>query len=418
MRLRIEFLVFCAMMYALGAIASAQLLSGPAGSSPSVVQATLTAPGSAPFQLKAIITEGHEPDPIAHVEMFWVSPDKWRRTIKSDDFSQTLIVNGDKVFEEDSGDYFPLGLQTLVAAMVDPKPILDALRPGDRLQTKANGASSESGAVSFGRGIIGTGPYGLMEHVGAAGHSVDFMMYENFKGKRVARLLINSVSVGDSLHAKVTELKELKNHDEALFSVAQPTPKEKLIRSVVIPEAEFRSIGLETHAIIWPQVLDGRTTGAATFYISLDRSGRVREVLPVQTDNERSNDSARRQIMRWKFKPLIKDGFPVQAESILTFTLNTRAWGPPNVLTDAEARKLASNVVEPEIPSGGFPAGTTETLMTAVDSDGIVIEVIAGDGPPALFQPCYKALLKWHFNPILQDGEPRPYRAEIKCQVH
>lgn len=402
---------------ALGTATSAQQVSAPSHSTPTVVQATLIAPGSLPFHIKAVITEGRDPDPVGHVEMYWVAPNRWRRTIEADNFSQTLVVNGDNVFERDSRDYFPLGLQTLVRAMVDPQPILDAHRPEDRLQTKANGGASESGTLMFGGRLTVRSPYGLTESVGAPGHSVDFMKYENFKGKRVARILVNSVGAGESLRATVTELEEFKNRGDELFQITEPTPKEKQIHSVVLHETDFRSLATDKLEIVWPQVLDGATTGTSAFYVSVDRSGQVREALPLHTDNERSNDSARRQIMKWKFKPVMRDGGPVQAESILTFGLNTRAWGPAAPLSDAEARKLASNITEPMVPPGTAPAGTVYTLWAAIDSEGNIIEVIPAEGPPGLFGPCYQALLKWHFNPILENGEPRPYRAEIKFRI-
>jgi hypothetical protein len=69
-----------------------------------VVQAWLTEPGSTPFYLQAVITERSDPNEHIDVEMSWLTPDKWKRTIKSEEFSQTLIVNGEKVFEEDSAD--------------------------------------------------------------------------------------------------------------------------------------------------------------------------------------------------------------------------------------------------------------------------------------------------------------------------
>ena len=149
----------------------------------------------------------------------------------------------------------------------------------------------------------------------------------------------------------------------------------------------------------------------------MDRTGKVREVLPVHTDNERSNDSARRQIMAWKFKPATEDGVPVQAEGILNFRLDTRAWGPPAPLSDAEARKLASNPVDPDFPPG-VPTGATKTIWVAVDSDGLILEEIAADGPPQLTRPCMDALSKWRFKPIIENGQPRPYRAKIVFVVH
>lgn len=258
---------------------------------------------------------------------------------------------------------------------------------------------------------------GLTEIVGVPGLSVEFSSYQNFKGKRVARLLRDTVGVGEYFTAQVSRLEELKNPDDSLFQIAESSPKENQIRTVTLPEDEFRNWALEAHEIVWPQVLDGKTTGTASFYVSTDRTGQVREVLPVYTDNERSNDSARRQIMRWKFTAVVKDGSPVQTESILTFKLDTRAWGPPDPLSDEEVRKLASDIVEPVIKPGIAPSGTTYTLWAAIDADGNLIEVIPAGGIPGLFQPCYQAIQKWHFNPIIQDGEPRPYRAEIKFQV-
>jgi len=55
-------------------------------------QSQITLPGGKPFHLKATIAEKDSPasDYQATVEEYWVSPRKWRRTITSRDFSQTL----------------------------------------------------------------------------------------------------------------------------------------------------------------------------------------------------------------------------------------------------------------------------------------------------------------------------------------
>lgn len=66
-----------------------------------VEQSKLTLTGSTPFHLRAEITETTNPDSDykAEVEEYWVSPDKLRRTVTSPEFSQTLVVNGEDVFE-------------------------------------------------------------------------------------------------------------------------------------------------------------------------------------------------------------------------------------------------------------------------------------------------------------------------------
>lgn len=383
---------------------------------PVLQQATLIAHGNPPFHLKAFIGERGDSSYKGEIEIYWMAPDKWRRTIRARDFSQTLVVNGKDVFEEDLDDYFPLGLQTLATALVDPKPILDAYRPGDRLVTQANNAANESAAQKSPIMLFGGGRSGFIESVGAAGHDVDFMNYQEFNGKKVARRLIYRIDPGDSLSAQVIELEELKNPDPGLFTISRATPKEKQIHAVILQEAEMRHDVVQSSEIIWPQVLDGAVTGTSTYYLSLDRSGVVREAVPVQSANERANDSAVRQLLKWKFKPVMRDGIPVQAESVLTFQINTRAWGPVDLLTDAQVRKLVSNLVEPDFPPG-TTSGSTKKLWLAVDNEGDIIEVIAGEGPPELFEPCYDAMKKWHFNPVMEHGQPRPYRAELDCRV-
>jgi len=386
---------------------------------PSLVQGTLIALRSTPFHLKAAITDGHDSSPFAEVEMYWEKPDLWRRTIVSQDFTQTLIVNGNDIYEKDSDDYIPLGIQTLVTAMVDPRPVLAEYRPGDRLLTKANGASRENGLLCFDASHSAVNGcimmrYGLTEEVDAAGHSVQLMDYRNFDGKRMARRLIYTVSVGDFMTAEVIKLEKLKNPDDNLFRPDPQIPGNVPIRIEELSQMKLLNLAVVKPTIIWPQTLDGAETGLATFYFSIDRDGLVREVHPVRTANERTNDSAIRQLMRWKFKPAMEDDRPVQAEGALTFSLNTRAFGPAQPLTDQQMRKMAETPVDPVLPFGTVPPGTTYTLRIAVDSDGQIIEQIPVAGPWQLFAPCDKALKSWHFKPVMENGQPRPYRGLLE----
>ncbi len=400
-------------------ICSAACALGQDGSTPKVVQADLTRLGGTPFYLQASITERDDPSEHVDVEMSWVSPGKWKRKIQSQEFSQTLIVNGDKIFEQDSSDYMPLPIRVLTTAMVSPQTVIDAFRPGDFARTKVNGLADESGRVCFSANseMCGMSRTGLTESVAAAGRSIDFTDYRRFKDERVARLLTFHYDRGDSWQARVNVLGELQKYDEAVFHVENPTPKTRQIQAVVVPQAELRDAAQQPLEIIWPQVLDGNTSGETSYYVSVDRSGQVREVLPVSVAVERADDSARRQIMKWRFRPALSDGAPVQVESLLKFAFNTREFGPANPLTDEEARKLASNVVDPVYPEGTAPSGSTFSIRIAVDEEGYVIESIAGDGPRTMSKLCSDALKKWRFSPILDDGKPRPYRAEIKCRI-
>jgi hypothetical protein len=381
-----------------------------------VVQSSLITPGSTPFHLKARITGSAEQSSYGQVEIFWAAPDQYRRTIHSNDFNQTLVVNGKRVFEQDSTDYFPIQLRTLITAMLDPKPILEAVKSGDRVLTLANGAVNESGVTCFGSKstLCAKTDSGLRETVGASGHSVDFRNYELFDGKRVARVLTNAPRLGeDRMTLTVDLLEALNSSHPTLFKVKSKTKLNNQLHFVTLPETDLRHSLRSSADIIWPQPLDGAQAGPASFYLSIDHAGNVREVQRLYTANERTNDSATDQLMKWKFKPVKKDGLPAQAEGIVSFTVNTRAFGPSEPLTNEEARKLATGIVEPDIPAGKYPPGTTYTLWASIDAGGKVIEAMAGDGPHELFTPCYSALRKWQFHPIMENGQPRPYRAQI-----
>jgi hypothetical protein len=386
--------------------------SGTRATNHALLHTSLTAPGSPSFHLKATIADRDNQD-SGEIEIYWVNPTKWRRTINSTQFSQTSIVNGTRVFEQDSDDYFPLSLHLVLTAMTDPQSLLDAFAPAE-LATRASGTKPppvcehlRSGGSMSMEMLCRQGPFREMETIGAPSDQISFADYQDFKGRKIARLLIRSRQV-----TRVTELTELQRPDDKLFSIDEPTPPGKCLRVVTLQEPELRSQAMQPLEIIWPQVLDGATTGSSSYYLSIDRNGEVRELAIAQSTNERANESALRQIEKWKFRPLIKDGVPVQVEGALTFATDTRAWGPANPLTDAEARKLASNVSDPIFPPGTAP-GALCTVRIAIDDEGNLIEAIAGEGTPGLFGPCYHAVKMWQFHPILQDGQPRPYRAEL-----
>jgi hypothetical protein len=348
--------------------------------------------------------------------MDWLAPDKYRRVISSQEFSQTLIVDGTRVSEVDSTNYFPLTLRTLTTAVVDPRPILAAVRDGDRVATKANGAVNESGLTCFNasKTLCGMDKNGMRETVAASGHAVDFSKYEAFHGRQVARVISNAPRLGEELTTlTVTKLADLKSPDETLLTVTTETPADKVLRFAPLSDADLRVDVAGTSEIIWPQPLDGAETGPASFYVSFDTTGKVREVLQLYTANERTNDSAKSQLEKWTFRPAMVNGLPAQGEGVLSFTLNTRKYGPKEPLRDEEARKLAKDIVEPEVAPGKYPSGTVYTLWASVDSEGRLIEVMAGDGPHELFMPCYHALQAWHFEPILEGGKAMPYRANI-----
>ena len=394
-----------------------------------MAQSKLIQPGSSPFYLKATIAEKDSPDSDfkAEVELFWVSPEKWRRSLQSPDFSQTLIVNGTQISEQDTGDYFPFWLHELVTAITDPLPMLKALEQTNAHIRKPFGSERDTFCARF-ESKVGIPPVqnsafsvfcfegsrGLLESVVTPVFSVEFKNYKNFKDKRVARLLVTDPEPGTTIEAKISELSELTNPDEALFAISHPTPEDQQLQSVYLSEADLKSLSVKNHEIVWPTIRDGKTSGTLSLYVSIDKEGRVRETFPLNSDNSNLNPAARQQVQDWKFKPATIDGKPVQIESILTFAFSANIGNPVAILSDAEARKLATEIVEPRIPPGAGAPGATFTVRAIFDQDGKLQGVENPFGVPTdLFAAACDALTGWRFYPYLIDGKPDSFKADI-----
>jgi hypothetical protein len=397
-----------------------------------VEQSNLTQTGSTPFHLKARIVESTNPDSDykAEVEEYWVSPEKLRRTISSPGFSQTLIVNGDKISDDSKGGYFPWWLNDLVTAIFDPLPMLDSLknmnavmpRPNGsehsnscaRLQMKVGVPPAENSAFAV---ICFEGSHGLLQSVVTPGYDAEFKDYRDFKNKRVARRFVLDPEPGTTIEAKVIELTELTSVDEGLFAVQQPTPPTERMALMTVTEATARTLFLDTPDILWPSVRSGKTSGVLSMYISVDRGGRVREAWPLNSDNAGLDDSASEQVMKWQFKPAKMHDVPVQIETVLTFAFNSKVGNPIPILSDAEARKLATNVVEPKFPAD-TARGTEVKVQIGVNLDGSVNGVgNPYNVPTPLFMAAYSAVRQWRFRQYVRDGKPDLFGADIVFRV-
>jgi TonB family protein len=186
---------------------------------------------------------------------------------------------------------------------------------------------------------------------------------------------------------------------------------------MVVSGAAARSLSAYPPDILWPSVRSGKTSGVLSMYISVDRSGHVREAWPLNSDNAGLEDSAREQVMKWQFKPAKMNDIPTQIEAVLTFAFNTKIGDPIPILSNEEARKLATIVVEPEFPPGS-PKGTEVKVQVGVTLDGTVNGVgNPYNVPTPLLMAAYGALRQWHFRPYLQNGKPDIFGADIVFRV-
>lgn len=93
-----------------------------------VERSTLDQQGTKPFHLKAVLTPSHPDrgaDRTGEVEIWWASPTKWKREVRSPDFHQIAIANGKHEWQKNEGDYFPEWLREIAVELINPVPALD-----------------------------------------------------------------------------------------------------------------------------------------------------------------------------------------------------------------------------------------------------------------------------------------------------
>lgn len=430
-------LPFCLLLLSFVVSAAAQeagdkVVSISQAADHAVQQSKLTLPGGAPFHLKAHIASAGVPrlEYSADVEEYWVSPEKWRRTVQSASFSQTLIANGGNISEKLIGDYYPFWLHDLVTALFDPLPMADQLKlmqgqleiPEDsaksnscvNMQVKVGIAPAQN---NVGLAFCFGGKGGLLQAVITPGYKAVFDDYRIFAKKMVARTIKAEFAPGLVIAAKVTELAELPSPDEKLFTIDAVTPSAEQMKTLQVTENTARALALNTPSIVWPPVREGKTEGLMSVYVSVDRSGHIREVWPLASNNPELNEAAREQLLQWEYKPY-NNGGPSQMEAVLTFAFATRIENPVPVLSDAEARKLATRVVDATIPAGKARKGTKFSLRISVDEAGKVQAVLNQNKvAPALYTAGAAALKQWRFRPYINHGKPDRFYADITFQA-
>ncbi|HET9283599.1 MAG TPA: hypothetical protein VFR24_16705 [Candidatus Angelobacter sp.] len=282
----------------------------------------LTLPGSQPFHLKATIAELDSPDYKAEVEMYWLAPNRWRRILKSPDFSQTMVVDGGKVVEQNQGDYFPWWLNDFVIAIFQlaPEPIRQLKTPlpdmeamqkefAKKLPPGLAGLRMDRGTQCVrGQEEAGIAPVqntiftnicfqnpGSLQSAVSPSFLANFSDFKNFGGKSIARKISMEPEPGTKIEARVTELSELNHPDPALFAVQTAEGQEHIVRES-ISESAARAALQSNPQIEWLPVPDGKTSGALSVFVSIDREGHVRETRPLNSDNPFPQDQARKVV--------------------------------------------------------------------------------------------------------------------------
>ena len=324
---------------------------------------TLDQPKTNPFHLKATLapTSGRivDSDRRGEVEIWWVSPSQWRREVRSPQFHQVQVVNGTRVWQKNEGEYFPEWLRETSIALIHPVPltneVLEQVRTAKVQRLMGNtylswAMMSGDGVVQkgLGAGISVTNGTGVLFTAGGLDWGGWFRDYKSFHGREVAR----TVSWGDpEVTAKITTLEDLGQTPASLFDAGASGGDPQLLETIVLDEASLRKNLLPMQPISWPAVKDGPLEGVLTTRVAIDRSGKVRQISPIISDNPGLSETASAQIGAMLFRPFLHDGSPVQVVSRITLAF--KATRPPDEKTFESARVWFERARRIGFPSGG-----------------------------------------------------------------
>jgi hypothetical protein len=349
-----------------------------------VARCTLNQTGTKPFHLKAVLAPSLERDRgsnrTGEVEYWWASPTQWRREVRSPEFHQIAIVNGGKEWQKNQGDYFPEWIRETSVALIEPVPHLeDVLKQVEEADMhNLMGTThfswilmSTDGNVQKGMGAgLDVTSAGLIQSGSGLGWGGWYRDFKNFHGRMVAQ----TVSVGTpEVTAKVATLEDLRDVPSDYFDAGASGGDPALMRTVMVDETTLRKNLMPRGPFEWPALQDGPLEGTVTTEIVVDRTGKVRELGTIVSDNQALSETAGKIIGGMQFKPYLQDGVPVQAVSRVTMPFKTVR--PAGVETFDSARNYFERGRLFSFPAAGNgPAYVLRATFQAKVAGGVIEE--------------------------------------------
>jgi hypothetical protein len=301
---------------------------------------TLNQAGTKPFHLKAVLSPSFDRDKASgltgEVEIWWASPTKWRRELRSPDFHEIEIMDGVKDWQKSEGDYFPEWLRETAVELINPVPpineVLEKVKTAEvrHLMGQTNiGWVTNTGTAAV-RNILRSyvalrDSTGMLLYAGGFGWGGEFKDYADFHGRMVAR----TVNVGTpQVTAKVIVLEDLSDPPAGLFDADTKDPDTPPLRTLLIDEPSLRKNLLPMQPVSWPPLKDGSLEGNVTTIIVIDREGKVREIRGVVSENSGVNETGRQAVAAMRFNSFVVDGVPVQVMSQFTLPFKTTRPAP------------------------------------------------------------------------------------------
>jgi hypothetical protein len=365
---------------------------------------TLALPDQPPFHLKLSAKErNHDlPEYRTEIEVWWVGPEEWRREVRNSVFSQTVVQHGHSYSESNTADYLPFWLYELIQESVDPIPLLDHI-PDDVDWTKRGCAEWQEpykklGDTAYVHQSICFNSDSTVRELFTPKVSAMLGGYRTFFGKKIAGSITIWPAGGSEIIATVTTLESL-NPGNSILQMTNQTPFPARLRFDYIPESALDLDTQVSNPVVWPIVHNFPASGTMSVQVRLDRAGTVKEIGTIVSSNFVLTGAAREQISKWRFKPYLVEGTPVQVSTTLAVHFNARVeflgknGKPLPALPLLERIKLSRELSDPRY-SDSSPFQMQATIEGGNGRKGVYNEVWASAGEwkrtiqlgPATFQ--------------------------------
>ena len=216
-------------------------------------------------------------------------------------------------------------------------------------------------------------------------------------------------------------------------AVATATPSLASRQNSPDPKStEFNLESIETPPATYPpEALAQKVQGKVTAKFLLSESGDV-EYVDVPKDQPLLDVAAQEAIVKWKFKPVIKDGKPVAVISSAIFnfvlggdgdakdaaqTIGTASVFPERVqLPKAVAKGALLHSVPAVYPQGAVALRVEGSviLQATIDKDGKVADLQPVSGPKQLVQAAIDAVKQRRYKPFSLMGQPVGVETQIQ----
>jgi hypothetical protein len=241
-------------------------------------------------------------------------------------------MNGSGLHVVTQGDYFPKWLRDFVTGLFTPVP--DPSRwnlskaPLEHIELPNGARSSPCQHAEF---ELGDPPLqqvnfatncfqpsdGLLEMAQSPNYTIEFRNYAGFEKLKIARVLLEDAGGRVQLTGRVTELEEAKAVSAQEFDTPANAEGMNPLAAAILTTSELNSLAGGLPELPWPNPIPGH--GIFTVWVSMDRTGKVREAHSLNSDESGIAADMSAKLVGRQWKPYVKDGVPMQSEGALVF---------------------------------------------------------------------------------------------------